>query len=584
MGNYRYETEYQVKVELDVATRSYQVYLNGKKNAARLFFAPVKSLERIVFRTGDVRRFPDTDTPTDQDFDISGSGTPVEEAVFYIRSLHVSTAQANGKVLQAEEFRHFVDYFNRMEDENIQQAIPNTASWEWMKANIPLFECPQDNFTELFYYRWWTLRKHIKETTQGYSFTEFLTGRSYAGKYNMIACAMGHHINEARWLHDRKYLDDYLHIWYRGNNGSPMDKLHGFSSYTAYALHERYKVDGKMEFPAGLFPDLEKDYRAWEQERRLPGGLFWQEDVKDGMEESISGGRKVRNIRPTINSYMFGNAMALSKIAAMAGKNDLSALFAAKADTLKQLIQEMLWNNDSIFFETLRPDSTYAQVREAIGFIPWMVNLPDDDKKYAKAWDQLMDPGGFLAPFGMTTAERRHPEFRKNGCCNCEWDGAVWPFATSQTLTALANLLNNYSQSDMDKTDYFRNLELYVESQYYRGRPYIGEYLDETTGYWLKGDQERSRYYNHSTFNDLIITGLVGLRPREDETIEVNPLVPDAKWDWFCLDNVLYHGRILTIVWDSDGTEYNRGQGLTLLVDGQKAAHTSKLERLVYKP
>ena len=40
--------------------------------------------------------------------------------------------------------------------------------------------------------------------------------------------------------------------------------------------------------------------------------------------------------------------------------------------------------------------------------------------------------------------------------------------------------------------------------------------------YWLKGDQERSRYYNHSTFNDLIITGLIGLRPRLDNTIEVN--------------------------------------------------------------
>ena len=39
----------------------------------------------------------------------------------------------------------------------------------------------------------------------------------------------------------------------------------------------------------------------------------------------------------------------------------------------------------------------------------------------------------------------------------------------------------------------------------------------------LKGDQEKSRYYNHSTFNDLIITGLIGLRPREDNTIEVNP-------------------------------------------------------------
>ena len=53
------------------------------------------------------------------------------------------------------------------------------------------------------------------------------------------------------------------------------------------------------------------------------------------------------------------------------------------------------------------------------------------------AWKQLMDPGGFLAPFGLTTAERRHPEFRSHGCCQCEWDGAVWPFATSQTLVAL---------------------------------------------------------------------------------------------------------------------------------------------------
>ncbi len=58
----------------------------------------------------------------------------------------------------------------------------------------------------------------------------------------------------------------------------------------------------------------------------------------------------------------------------------------------------------------------------------------------------------------------------------------------------------------------------YVQSQSMRGKPYIGEYLDETTGYWLKGDQERSRYYNHSTFCDLIITGIVGLRPGADQT------------------------------------------------------------------
>jgi len=66
-------------------------------------------------------------------------------------------------VLKAAGFKHYVDYFNKMEDENIVQAIPNAQSWDWMQQNIPLFECPQQNFEEIFYYRWWTLRKHIKD-------------------------------------------------------------------------------------------------------------------------------------------------------------------------------------------------------------------------------------------------------------------------------------------------------------------------------------------------------------------------------------------------------------------------------------
>ena len=54
---------------------------------------------------------------------------------------------------------------------------------------------------------------------------------------------------------------------------------------------------------------------------------------------------------------------------------------------------------------------------------------------------------------------------------------------------------------------------------------------------------ERGKDYNHSSFCDLIISGLVGLRPQADDIVEVNPPVPDGTWDWFCLDNVTYHGR-----------------------------------------
>lgn len=493
-----------------------------------------------------------------------------------------ATAQTKSFVLKPAQFRHYVDYFNNMETPNIEQAIPNVQAWSWMQKNIPLFECPQQNFEEIFYYRWWTLRKHIKKTEKGFVFTEFLVQRSYADKYNLISSGLGHHIYESRWLHDKTYQDNNLHVWYRGNDGKPLKKLRFYSSWNMDAVYNRYLVNGDKQFLLDLYPDLKADYAAWEQERKGSDGLFWQYDVRDAMEETISGGRNEKNPRPSINGYMFGNANALAAMATMSSDKEGAALFKRKADSLKQLTQATLWHRNHTFFEVRKEKGdTLSNVKEEIGFIPWYFNMPDSN--YSVAWKSLTDTKTFCAPFGITTADRSHPEFRTHGCCKCEWDGAVWPFATAQTLTAMANLLNNYQQAYVADSNYFSLLNTYVESQYYRGRPYIGEYLDEKTGYWLKGDEERSRYYNHSTFNDLVITGLIGLRPRPDDIIEVNPLLPAGKWKWFCLDNALYHGKIITIVWDEDGTKYKKGKGLMVFVDGRKVASAAGLERITGK-
>jgi hypothetical protein len=493
-----------------------------------------------------------------------------------------SSAQQKPFVLKQEQFKHYVEYFNKMEEPNIEQAIPNAQSWEWMKKNIPLFECPQQNFEEIFYYRWWTLRKHIKKTEKGFVFTEFLIQRSYADKYNLIASGLGHHIYEARWLHDKTYMDNNLHVWYRGNDGKPLKRLRFYSSWNIDAIYNRYLVNADKQFLLNMLPDLKADYAAWELEKKSPNSLFWQFDVRDAMEETISGGRNEKNSRPSISGYMFGNAKALSAIAQLNGEQITARLYNRKADSIRQLTQQLLWHPQHQFFEVKKEKGdTLSNVKEEIGFIPWYFNMPDE--QYNIAWRSLMDTTTFCAPFGITTADRSHPEFRTHGCCKCEWDGAVWPFATAQTLTGMANLLNNYKQDYVADSNYFNLLNTYVESQYYRGRPYIGEYLDEKTGYWLKGDEERSRYYNHSTFNDLIISGLVGLRPRADNTIEVNPLVPDHKWNWFCLDNVLYHGRIVTIIWDKDGTKYKKGKGLSVWVNGKKVASSTKLEKVTGK-
>lgn len=567
--DYRPDQIYHVKIDISVADRSSTVWIDGQKRSTRMLFAPVEAVERIAFRTGNHSSFPDIDTPADQSEDMPGADDFDPEAIYCIADFKTSSHDAEGSaaILHFDDYAGYVEHFNRMEDENIVQLIPNAESSEWMRRNIPLFDCPDRDFVEMWYYRWWTLRKHIKETPAGYGMTEFLVERKYADRYNLISCALGHHISECRWLRDPKWLDGILNTWYHGNEGAPMARMMNFSSWNPYAVYGRYLVSGDTAMLADIYPDLKAEYARWEETHQLSNGLYWQSDVNDGMEESISGGRKKQFARPTVNSYMFGNAKALAKMADILGYSGEKAIFEQKASEIKRLMEDKLWCRVDGFFETVRGD-TCARVREAIGFLPWYFNMPDSSE-YDSAWLQLADPKGFSAPYGITTAERRHPEFRSHGVGKCEWDGAVWPFATSQTLTALANYLHSTSTPVMSDSLYFAHLKLYVESQHHRGRPYIGEYLDEKDGHWLKGDQERSRYYNHSTFADLVITGLVGLCPREDDVIDVRPLIPEGVWDWWCLDNLPYHGHTLTILYDKDGSHYHQGRGLRVFVDGR---------------
>ena len=623
--------------ELSLTVTSQQDGKEVKKTTRRIFFAPVHSIERIKWRTGEQRTFPTIDTPADWYGTLPHAGDTDTAAVYRIahfktRSLDADAAAA---VLRAADYKYYVDYFNQMEPEAIATldskgkpilddkgkpamdekalqkyagatpAIPNAKAWEWMEQNVPLFDCPQQDFEQMYYYRWWTLRKHIENTPVGYAMTEFIVPRNYADKYNLISSALGHHIHESRWLRNPAYLDGILNTWYHGNDGKPMNKLTAYSSWAPASVWSRYLVDGRKDAAVKLLGDLDWEYRQWNV-KQWKNGLYWQYDVRDAMEETISGGRREKNARPSINSYMYGNARGIAAIARLAGKDDMARRYDATADTLKRLVEQNLWDGSQQFFEVYKPaeaeakaakpsgeNTRSAQVREAIGYLPWYFGLPADNATFAAAWQQAADDKGFSAPYGQTTAERRHPQFRTHGVGKCEWDGAVWPFATAQTLTAMANYINDYQvrpaaldgkagSLDMDSL-YYAEMEKYVQSQSHRGKPYIGEYLDETTGYWLKGDQQRSRYYNHSTFCDLVITGLVGLRPRADRTIEVRPILPEGKWNYFCLDGVRYHGHDLTILYDKDGSRYRQGKGLQILLDGKCVAHRDTLGKLLAK-
>ncbi len=448
---------------------------------------------------------------------------------------------------------------------------------KWFENNVPYFDCDDEQLVQIYYFRWLTYRNNIRKITDewnGYIISEFLPNVNWSGIYNSISCPAGHHFYEGRWIRNEKYLDSYQEFWFI--DGAEPRR---YSFPIADAYYNRYLVTGDKTELVKYLDELDSNYAAWEKNKYVSSlGLFKQIADRDGMENGIGGD----GVRPTINSYMYGDAVAITKIATMANNTTLASKYSSKANTLRANVMNKLWNPQEQFFETVSESGNSVNIRELIGYVPWYFNLPTDSATYSVAFNQLLDDQGFKATYGPTTAEQRDPNFMSKLRPECRWDGPSWPFATSQTITAAANLLNNYKQNNsFDKGDWFDLLMTYTKSQYKWGAPWVAEDLHPYTGEWIV-DYDRSIHYNHSSYTDLVITGLVGLRPEDnDKTVTINPLLESGDLDYFMMENVLYRGHDITVVYDKDGTQYNLGKGLSVFVDGELKASSTTLNKLV---
>jgi hypothetical protein len=482
-----------------------------------------------------------------------------------------------------------------------RQTWWDNRDWDWYKKNIPFLETPDRDIDVTYYYRFDMMTKHIVygSPQTGYTLTEFIDRPGWSGTYGAISCPLGLQFSDLRWLKERRVARDYARYWFHTPGAQPRN----YSNWFSDAMWDVYESWGDREFILAMLPDMIRQYKGWEARHfKADMGMFEWNGMQDGMETNINSRqtndsfRGAEGYRPTLNSYLYADALAISKAARLAGDEATATEYAEKAAALKKNVQEKLWDpKREFFFHMFSRDEkdgvkantlTYqtgkyagdSHGRELIGYVPWQFNLPDAG--YEMAWKKLMDPDAFFAKFGPTTVERHDPLFLITRNC-CVWSGNSWPYASSQTLEAMANLLNNYQQEFVTRDDYLKLLKVYAVTHRHQGKPFIAESLHPDTGVW-QIQRNHGEHYFHSSYPDLIITGLAGLRPRADDTIEVNPLIP-ADWDNFALDDVSYHGHNVSIVWDRDGSRYNKGRGLSLIVDGKLAANAPVLGKLAAK-
>lgn len=500
-------------------------------------------------------------------------------------------------MLRLRSLMDYIDYYKKFiknDTEDVKQYVPNSECIEFLLDNAPRLYCPDKTIEETFAFRCFTMRKHIMKTDAGFLLSEFLVNSRlpWAGKYNTINAPLTHHLNEFRWLGFSDKLLDYVSFFIKGDGSEDGDgSAFAYSTPALYAMYHFCLVTGNEDYLKENAEYFERYFIGFEKRHITDCGLYKSVDDREGMEYTVSGttaDRKLtEGIRVLMNSCMYGDALALSEIFALSGDPERRDLYKRKAAKIKSLVDSLLWNDG--FYRSLHPRDEildegldFSRVapeqnaRELMGYIPWCFALPDEGKE--EVFELLFDERIFKAKTGLATVDISHERFMFYHERACTWNGKVWPYATSYAIGAVIELLNRYDQSVVDNSRLYQLISDYANMHYSVENGKRINFIDEVMlpdkpiwdarekakrgEYEPTGGKNRGKDYNHSTFIDPVLRGLIGIDPEKEE-LTVAPRI-EGIWSYFKLENLTFRKKKYNIYYDSDGSHLGRGKGVVI--------------------
>jgi hypothetical protein len=152
-----------------------------------------------------------------------------------------------------------------------------------------------------------------------------------------------------------------------------------------------------------------------------------------------------------LNSFLFLEFLAAEKIANAKGFRDDAVHFAAQAKQKKQLIQQLLWNEqDGFFYDRDIRTGLPIRVKSVNGLYPLWAGLPDQRQARRLVHEHIMNPKEFWSAHPLPSYalnERNYTQHHvpcpqidiyyalPDGHCN--WRGGLWPHGNYMSVHGL---------------------------------------------------------------------------------------------------------------------------------------------------
>ena len=505
-----------------------------------------------------------------------------------------------------------------------------TAYNQWWYENIPYVETPEHNIDKTVFYRWWLSRFNMLDANMpGNTFQYPTSIEGVLGYNNQIVLTSGMFINDTKWFRNAEYSygtwvsagetakkSKAGYYYYHDNPGDPANWNHSYTQYITKAGWDSYMVHGGPSSLAKALGDygsedveglLNSKNESDDNDNQNDNGnnlidwSWWSMTGNDADAVSFSepGRSGQRMDRADGSANLWTNANAAAQAYKAAGDTENAEKMQKVADNIKKDVLDNLWDSDQkLVLHKWLKDNAFAKYKELNNYYPYSEGLMPTNGKYDDALRLFADADEFpIFPF-----------FTAN---QADKKALNYPGTNNFSIINATPLLQIYSAGIRDynasKNGYITNemykkLLYWVAFSHYQGGdnryPDQNEFWNmdnNSTGSNLaeknadaskNGGKITYRSWIHhtqlGTTNWTVIEDVAGVVPREDNKIELNPIsVPG--WNHFVVNNLSYHGKDMSVVWNNDGT-YNAPKGYTLYVDGKAVCTSDKLAHIVYDP
>ena len=190
---------------------------------------------------------------------------------------------------------------------------------------------------------------------------------------------------------------------------------------------------------------LKATLKYWEVNRRAPNGLFkWWDGLESGVDNNPAVLEFAENTVEGVdlNSYLYREYKALALIAKRLGYQEDANLYRNKAEKLKELIEELMWDTeDKMYYNIDSTNNQRIKVKTWTNFVPLWAAVASKEHAKATIETHLLSKDEFWSEFGIRSLSKDDPRYNQANIIKpfSNAQGPIWVITNYLVMHGLIN-------------------------------------------------------------------------------------------------------------------------------------------------